>query len=206
MIHFSLPKAPGAISPCDPSPCGPNAVCGIADNNKAICGCIAGYSVGEPPSCRKIEDSCMSKGCGRNEICVNHGCQCKPGYHWPHPSLSDCRQCSHKSECGSNQTCDAKNECVDVCGPGVCGPNDECYVFNHEVRCRPKGSQPNCSSNTDCATHEACDGYKCVNPCVDLCDVETYDCKITNHVPTCTCKTGFYASTAWLCSPNGVVW
>lgn len=216
MIHFSLSKAPGSGSACEPSPCGPHSKCRIIDNNRPVCSCLPGYT-GPPLDCRKREPSppedysCTSKNCGPNSICHNNErgnavCQCEPGYHFAIEGIFDvCIQCVHKSECGPNQTCASGHKCADVCGADVCGPNDECYVFDHKASCRPKGVQPKCSSHTDCASHEACDGYKCVDPCLDACDLESTVCKVTNHEATCTCKTGFVTWSKWACSQIGLI-
>lgn len=214
-----LSKVPTSTSACNPSPCGANSVCRIIHNNVAACSCLPGY-IGSPPGCSQSEhqhaehdvdqnQSCNSKRCGPNSICYigeygQAACRCEPGYKITSPVIGICFQCGSKFDCNSNQTCSSNLECVDPC-PGVCGPNDDCFVFNHKASCRPKGSHPKCTSDTDCPSHEACDGYKCIDPCLDLCDHETTDCKVINHEPTCTCKTGFYGSPKRFCLRNGYV-
>lgn len=216
MIYLSSFTVPSSISSCDPSPCGPNSACRITHDNLATCSCLRGYT-GSPPDCHQSEhqhavdqkQSCSSKKCGPNSECYigeygHAACQCKPGYKITSPVIGVCLQCGSKFDCDSNQVCSMNSECVDPC-PGVCGPNDDCYVFNHKASCRPKGSQAKCSSDTDCLSHEACDGYKCVDPCQGLCNDEESDCQVENHKPTCTCKPGFYGSPYRFCLRNGAV-
>lgn len=212
MFYLSSSKVTSSDSPCHSQPCGANTMC-TEWNGPAVCSCLPGY-VGDPFTvCEdKKEDvdqkpRCYPAQCGRNEECRigedgTDGCRCKPGYRG---SISfGCVQCETKFNCDANQTCNNQLECVDPC-PGVCGPNDDCYVFNHKASCRPKGSQPKCSSDVDCPSHEACDGYKCVDPCLDLCGNERADCQVVNHEPNCTCKPGFYGSPYRFCITNGAV-
>lgn len=73
------------INPCNPSPCGPNAIC-----NDGICTCIAEYH-GDPytgcrPECILNNDCFRDKACSRNK-CIN-----------PCPGT-----------CGQNAQCDVVN-------------------------------------------------------------------------------------------------
>lgn len=87
------------LTPCIPSPCGPNAECRPVDS-RAVCSCLPGM-FGAPPNCRpecvinqdcpshlacvsnKCTDPCVGS-CGINAQCVaqNHRpiCSCFPGY------------------------------------------------------------------------------------------------------------------------------
>lgn len=220
MILLSFSKVPSSVSACDPSPCGANSVCRTIQDKVASCACLPGY-IGSPPDCRQSEDqyaghiadqnlqSCNSKKCEQNAECYldtygHAACRCKQGYMITSPVIGLCFQCGSKFDCDSNKICNDQSECADPC-PGVCGQNDDCYVYNHKASCRPKGSQSKCASDNDCSSREACDGYKCVNPCLDLCDNERADCQVENHKPNCTCKPGFYGSPYRFCSPNGAV-
>lgn len=91
----------GIISrnPCSPSPCGPNSVCRVI-NQQPVCSCVAGY-LGAPPACRPectvssdcpLSEACSNQkcvnpcpgSCGFSTICnvVNHNpiCSCLPGF------------------------------------------------------------------------------------------------------------------------------
>jgi len=99
-INVSVPPEPkDQGDPCNPSPCGPNALCQNA-NGQPSCSCLPTY-IGIPPSCRpeclinpdcppekscinmKCKDPCPGS-CGDNAECkvVNHAvtCSCKIGY------------------------------------------------------------------------------------------------------------------------------
>lgn len=88
------------ITPCEPSPCGSNAIC-REKNGAGSCTCIPDY-IGNPyeacrPECvqssdcpsdkacvrNKCEDPCPGT-CGQNALCrvINHvpSCNCLPGY------------------------------------------------------------------------------------------------------------------------------
>lgn len=87
------------MNPCQPSPCGPNALCQVRGESPA-CSCIENY-VGSPPNCRpectinpecpsalacinqKCRDPCPGS-CGSNAVCrvINHNpvCSCNPGF------------------------------------------------------------------------------------------------------------------------------
>lgn len=59
------------VSPCDPSPCGPNSLC-RANNGQAVCTCISGY-LGSPPTCRP--ECAVNSDCSLDRACVNQKCQ-----------------------------------------------------------------------------------------------------------------------------------
>lgn len=92
-------EPPVAKAPCEPSPCGPNAVCRVSGDSPS-CSCLPNY-YGSPPYCRpecvtnsecsfdkscinnKCADPCLG-ACGQNAECrvVSHSpqCRCQPGY------------------------------------------------------------------------------------------------------------------------------
>lgn len=151
------------------------------------------------------EHPCDPDPCSENEICEEFNgkasCECRyaPYYRLP---LSGCNpECTTKFHCPSEQTC-IRSKCVDAC-PGNCSTDDECYVFNHNAKCRPKNSRPECTSDKDCTSNEACDGYKCVDPCLNYCG-EDFDCQTVNQQPKCTCKTGYFLYLDH-CYPEGSI-
>lgn len=95
---FSEPPM-DTITPCQPSPCGPNSVC-RAVNGQSVCSCMPTY-IGSPPGCRPectvssecapdlacINQKCVNpcpKHCGLNTLCrvINHSpiCTCSPSF------------------------------------------------------------------------------------------------------------------------------
>lgn len=60
-----------AVSPCDPSPCGPNSMC-RENNGQAVCSCISGY-LGSPPTCRP--ECALNSDCPLNQACITQKCQ-----------------------------------------------------------------------------------------------------------------------------------
>lgn len=82
------------------------------------------------------------------------------------------------SPCGSNAICRERN------GAGSCACIPE-YFGDPYVNCRPE-----CVQNSDCSRTQSCLNMKCVNPCKDMCGFNA-DCHVSNHFPTCTCKSGY---------------
>lgn len=97
-ILFTEPKPP-TENPCEPSPCGPNALCQVRGDSPA-CSCLPNY-IGIPPNCRPeclINPECASQlacvnqkcrdpcpgSCGQHATCavINHNpvCTCIPGF------------------------------------------------------------------------------------------------------------------------------
>jgi len=133
--------------PCDPSPCGPGALCTVGPSGNPICRCEPGLIpnpdtiTGCKPECR-IDPDCGS----RDYICENQKCVNKPDPCDPSP-----------------------------CGPGtMCMANK---LGNPICRCLagliPKpdtitGCGPECVIDPDCSTGYICDNQKCVekpDPC-----------------------------------------
>lgn len=58
-------------SPCQPSPCGPNAVCQVV-NNSPSCSCKPEF-IGAPPNCKP---ECISNSeCGSHLACIERKCR-----------------------------------------------------------------------------------------------------------------------------------
>lgn len=81
------------INPCQPSPCGSNAICRV-QSNRPVCSCVANY-IGRPPNCRP--ECIVNSECSMNLACVNEKCinpcqgSCGPN--------AECRVVSHKPMC-----------------------------------------------------------------------------------------------------------
>ena len=90
-------------------------------------------------------------------------------------------------------------ERVDPCNPSPCGENAKCkdranaasckcipgYFGDPYVACRPE-----CTTSAECPANKACQNFKCVDPCPGLCGINA-QCRVINHVATCTCDTGY---------------
>ena len=66
--------------------------------------------------------------------------------------------------------------CSCSCPPGLFG--------NPALACRPE-----CVLNSDCGRGLSCADNKCVDPCPGTCGLNT-QCRVINHIPTCTCLPG----------------
>lgn len=113
--------------------------------------------------------------------------------------------CRSNSECDSNKTCLNKH-CVNPCVINPCSTTAECHVKNHQYICIcPPGtigdpflgcqshtaSIPECKTNTDCPSHQACINHLCQNPCSnDRCGLFA-NCVTVRHHPTCHCPQGY---------------
>lgn len=54
----------------------------------------------------------------------------------------------------------------------------------------PPTCRPQCILNTDCGNMEACINQKCRDPCPGSCGYDA-KCQVLNHVPICSCETGY---------------
>lgn len=59
------------------------------------------------------------------------------------------------------------------------------YIGNPYENCRPE-----CVLNSDCPPNKACLRNKCQDPCPGVCG-QNSECHIINHLPSCTCFTGY---------------
>lgn len=204
------------VNPCQPSPCGPNSQCKVSGESPS-CSCLPEF-VGAPPNCRpecvsnsecpfnlacinqKCKDPCPGI-CGTNAECrvVSHtpNCVCIPGYEGnpfvqcqlivttikvqerPTPCIP--------SPCGSNAICREQN------GAGSCACLPD-YIGNPYEGCRPE-----CVLNSDCPSNRACVRNKCQDPCPGTCG-QNANCQVVNHLPSCTCITGYTGDPFRFCS------
>lgn len=87
---------------------------------------------------------------------------------------------------------------VNPCQPSPCGPNAQCQVTNDSPSCScmseyigtPPNCRPECISNSECPSQQACINRKCRDPCPGSC-FALADCHVVNHVPTCSCRAGY---------------
>uniref|UniRef100_A0A8D8VM32 Neurogenic locus Notch protein n=1 Tax=Cacopsylla melanoneura TaxID=428564 RepID=A0A8D8VM32_9HEMI len=181
--------------PCEPNVCGGGAVC---DPNRApYCFCPEG-TVGNPfKHCGEpIKSLCMPGPCGPNSDCYVTGsteqCFCKAGF------LGDpytgCTQIPsspcYPNPCGNYAVCQITPE-----GSAHCRCPDGMAGDAH------KGcSGPQCTTDDQCPTSEACIGFKCRDPCPGSCGFAA-SCKVEKHHPVCTCNHGLTGNPLIRCSP-----
>ncbi|XP_043214270.1 neurogenic locus notch homolog protein 1-like isoform X1 [Amphibalanus amphitrite] len=206
--------AAASADPCSLGLCGLNANC---DNvgGRAVCSCPAGYSGNPLVQCNKGEctedsqcgaslacigvncvDPCAEVQCGLNANCkvIQHRaiCSCPRGYSGD-PFVSCTRQspraaCS-PSPCGTNTNCEVKN------GRAICSCVQN-YIGDPLVACRPE-----CTSDAECAGHQACSQNRCRSACIDACG-ENARCDAVNHRPVCKCPQFYKGSPLTGCFPE----
>ena len=151
------------VQPCNPSPCGINAVCREV-NEAASCTCIGDYT-GNPyieckPECVVNAEcprhlACVSQHCvdpcpgvcGHHATCsvTNHvpQCRCDPGY--TGDAFTACVRITTRESKWSLQKDDiyeclftalAPTEVVDPCNPSPCGSNARCTSRNRAGACQ----------------------------------------------------------------------
>lgn len=189
---------PVADDPCNPSPCGTNALC-----RNGQCSCIPEHQGDPYVSCRP--ECVLNTDCPRDRACVRHKC------------IDPC-----PGTCGVNALCEVTNhipicrcpeqmsgnaffECrpvppakiQDPCRPSPCGPNSQCRVVQQTAVCScladyvgsPPRCRPECVTNSDCPADQACQNMKCRDPCSGTCGFNAL-CNVVNHSPFCSCPTG----------------
>ena len=95
-----------------------------------------------------------------------------------------------------------------TCFPNPCGPNSQCRELNGRPTCSclpsylgsPPRCRPECTIHSDCLSHLACVGLKCVDPCPGSCG-QNADCRVYNHNPICSCRRGHTGDAYALCTP-----
>ena len=94
--------------------------------------------------------------------------------------------------CGTNAQCRQQGQAVSC----ICPPD---YVGDPYSACRPE-----CVLNDDCPRDQSCVRNKCVNPCAGTCGINA-ECRVSNHVPVCTCLTGHTGDPYGACRPIPVI-
>lgn len=204
---------PVVRNPCDPSPCGPNSVCQVAGDSPS-CRCLEGY-IGNPPSCRP--ECVINPDCPSTQACINN--KCKDPCPGSCGENAECRIVSHMVSCSCAtgytgnpfvQCIQQKIEISNPCEPSPCGSNAVCKQRNGAGACtciddyqgNPyEGCRPECVLSSDCPTNKACLRNKCQDPCPGVCG-QLAECSVINHVPTCTCITGYVGDPFTECKPD----
>lgn len=184
---------------CNPTPCGPNALC-----DDGICSCLPEFH-GDPYSgCRP--ECILNSECPRDKACLRNKC------------VNPC-----PGTCGSNAICNVNNhipictcppgtegnafiQCRQVqpisvsnpCSPSPCGPNSQCKQINDRAVCScvsgfvgtPPTCHPECVVNSDCPSDQTCSNQRCGDPCPGACGINA-KCTAVNHSPICSCSPRF---------------
>ncbi|GLH00239.1 Neurogenic locus Notch protein, partial [Gryllus bimaculatus] len=169
----------------------------------------------------KCKNPCVeTKPCTANAECIvvdtlplrTMSCQCLPGFVGDadvecKPAPTELPGCKNDNECPDNSIC-LNRQCVNPCLiSNPCASNAECRATNHRATCtcpagfmgnafincyKPQQDQPECTSNSDCASDKACINQRCLDPCVVNSPCGTgAKCRTINHFPTCYCPDGW---------------
>ena len=84
------------------------------------------------------------------------------------------------------------------CQPSPCGPYSTCQVVNNVPSClcqsqyigSPPNCRPECISNSECPSHQACLNERCKDPCPGSCAANA-ECRVVSHTPNCMCISPF---------------
>lgn len=207
------PPTPPPRQACQPSPCGPYAECREI-NETPSCTCLAEY-IGVPPNCRP--ECVTSSECPTQQACINQKCRD------PCPGLCGqsalCRVLSHTPSCycPEGMEGDPFVQCVqkriqqldqlDPCNPSPCGANARCTSRQDAGSCQClegyfgnpyEGCRPECVLDSDCPSNRACQQQKCQDPCPGTCGLNAV-CNVLNHVPSCSCLTGYSGDPYRVC-------
>lgn len=194
------PAPTQAFDPCDPSPCGANAIC---DNGNCLC--RPNYFGDAFSGCRP--ECTMNTDCSPNRACINNKCidpcpgtcgqlaQCDVTNHIPSCSCPPGLSGDPFVVCRQIQAIEIPR---DPCNPSPCGPNGICRVSNNAAVCAcqpgmigsPPSCRPECISSAECALQKACLNQKCSDPCPGTCG-QNAKCQVINHNPICSCTQGF---------------
>lgn len=181
--------------PCNPSPCGSNAIC-----NNGQCRCAAEFQGDPYVECRP--ECILNTECPRNRACIRNKCQdpcpgvcginaiCEVNNHVPMCRCPDGMTGNAFFECQQQRIEVAQNPCQ----PSPCGPNSQCRVQQNTAVCSclpnflgsPPQCRPECITNSDCAADRACQNMKCIDPCPGSCGFNAL-CRVFNHSPLCSC-------------------
>lgn len=184
--------------PCNPSPCGRNAVCREVSGAGA-CECRHGM-MGDPyVECKfecEIDSDCDTRkactlnkcqevcngACGINALCTAERhvpvCTCPDGY-----IGNAFVRCYPKPE--ERQPPPVP---IDPCYPSPCGPYSQCRNVGGSAICSclatyigsPPNCRPECVTSSECDLTKACVRQRCEDPCIGVCGANAI-CKVINH-------------------------
>lgn len=95
------------------------------------------------------------------------------------------------------------------CQPSPCGPNAVCQVLSGAPSCSclpqfigiPPKCRPECVSNSECPSQQACINQKCRDPCPGSCG-KNAECRTVSHTPMCVCAGDFTGDPFIQCNPR----
>lgn len=189
-ICFCLPEFEGQPpqipchipeNPCNPSVCGPNTQCSILSNGYAKCTCLSGYV--ESPNtirgCIEPRDPCDPSPCGQGAICDS--------------SRNPVCYCPESFIGNPFRGCTRPIVTPELCAPGPCGRNADCYVVNNQEQCFCRsGYAGDPYSGCQEPPRTACDP----NPCGPRADCVV----LPNGQTACQCPDGYGGDPS---SPTG---
>jgi len=204
------PPTPIESDPCNPSPCGPNAVC-----NNGVCTCNPEYQGDPYRGCRP--ECILNSECPRNKACMRNKCgdPC-PGACAPNAL---CEVINHVPTCSCPQGMEGspftycspiapKPDYINSCIPSPCGPNSICREIGGQAVCScvvgyigsPPTCRPECVVSSECPLNEACHAQKCRDPCPGTCGINA-KCSVINHNPICSCLPRYTGDPFVRCQP-----
>lgn len=196
---------------CNPSPCGPNALC-----TNGQCHCIENHQ-GDPflgcrPECVLNTDCPNDKACSQNKCinpCINTCADNAICHVYNHIPMCSCPQRMTGSafiECHNIELPISSNPCH----PSPCGPNSHCREINGQSVCAcipgfygsPPQCRPECVVSSDCSLDKACSNQKCIDPCQGSCGFKAI-CRVVKHNPICSCPPTLTGNPFVSCSSIG---
>lgn len=98
---------------------------------------------------------------------------------------------------------------VNPCVPSPCGPYSECRPTGGVPSCScrqgyigaPPNCRPECITNYECPSDQACVRQKCADPCPGSCG-QNAACQVFAHVPSCVCIEGYAGDPFSYCNPK----
>lgn len=193
---------------CEPNPCAPGAECVVLSDGHTLCRCPDGMG-GDPTSptgchgyeCRVDDD------CSYDQACIGFRCKdpcpgscglgayCKCEKHHPVCFCNKGLSGNPLVQCSNDEPPRSTSPCV----PSPCGHNTKCTVTRNRAVCScipaylgdPKtGCRPECTTNSDCPTQQACINSRCASPCAASICGENAECRVYDHTATCECING----------------
>lgn len=181
------------LSPCTDvpnPPCARNAICYVS-NHLAQCRCPEELPLGNPlaycekaPPPKAKEECIFDLDCPSKLACINNKC------------VEPCaiiQPCSSSARCSVIDSIPVRTmvcECPELMVPDLQG---ECrrIVFD---------TPPQCTSDSECPSNEACINRLCRNPC--NCGSHA-TCNVENHRAVCSCESGYEGNPNIACRPIG---